>query len=100
VMLKHRRVLTLRSMAPLAFVVGTAVLIGATLRFPAARRLLALQWGLYGSAAVAFGMRSLQERNEPMGLLPRVMAAFPAFHLGHGSGQVVGWLHVLRRLLR
>jgi hypothetical protein len=87
-------------MAPLAFVVGTAVLVAATLRFPAARRLLMLQWSVYFTAAVAFGARSLRERGEPMGLLPRVVAAFPAFHLGHGSGQVVGWLRALNRLRR
>ena len=100
VMLKHRRVLTLRSMAPLAFVVGTVVLVAATLRFPAARRLLMLQWGLYFAGAVAFGARSLRERGESMELLPRVVAAFPAFHLGHGSGQAVGWLRALTRLRR
>jgi succinoglycan biosynthesis protein ExoA len=98
VMLKHRRVLTLRSMAPLAFVLGTMILVAATIRYPAARRLLLLQWSLYGSAAVAFAIRSLHERGEPMELLPRVLAAFPAFHLGHGSGQAVGWLRVLGRL--
>jgi succinoglycan biosynthesis protein ExoA len=98
VMLKHRRVLTLRSMAPLAFVLGTVILLGATLRLPAARRLLLLQWSLYGSAAVAFAIRSLRERGEPMELLPRVLAAFPAFHLGHGSGQAVGWLRAIGRL--
>jgi succinoglycan biosynthesis protein ExoA len=98
VMLKHRRVLTLRSMAPLAFVLGTAILLGATIRLPAARRLLLLQWSLYGSAAVAFAIRSLRERGEPIELLPRVLAAFPAFHLGHGSGQAVGWLRAIGRL--
>jgi succinoglycan biosynthesis protein ExoA len=100
VMLKHHRVLTMRSMAPLAFVMGTVVLVAAILRFPAARRLLALQWGLYGSAAVAFAVRSLRQRGEPMGLLPRVLAAFPAFHLGHGSGQLVGWLRAFGLLRR
>jgi succinoglycan biosynthesis protein ExoA len=100
VMLKHRRVLTLRSMAPLAFVLGTVVLFAATIRVPAARRLLLLQWSLYGSAALAFAIRSLRERGEPMELLPRVLAAFPAFHLGHGSGQAVGWLRALGSLRR
>jgi succinoglycan biosynthesis protein ExoA len=100
VMLKHRRVLTLRSMAPLAFVLGTVVLFAATVRVPAARRLLLLQWSLYGSAAVAFAIRSLRDRGEPMELLPRVLAAFPAFHLGHGSGQAVGWMRALGRLRR
>jgi succinoglycan biosynthesis protein ExoA len=100
VMVKHRRVLTLRSMAPPAFVLGTAVLLVCRVRYPAARRLLLLQWSVYGSAALVFGIRSLREREEPMELLPRVLAAFPAFHLGYGSGQLVGWLRALGRLRR
>src|SRR5215217_4571498 len=100
VMLKHRRVLTVRSVAPLAFVLATVVLFAATARFPLARRLLALQWSLYGAAGVAFAARSVSERGEPWGLIPRVLAAFPAFHLGHGSGQAVGWLRALGRLRR
>lgn len=97
VMVKHRRVLTLRSMAPPAFVLGTAGLL-AGIRYPAARRLLLLQWSVYGSAAMVFGIRSLREREEPMELLPRVLAAFPAFHLAYGLGQLVGWLRALGRL--
>ena len=100
VMLKHRRVLTLRSVAPLTFVLATVVLFAATARYPLARRLLMLQWALYGSAGVAFAARSVRERGEPWGLLPRVVAAFPAFHLGHGSGQAVGWLRALGRMRR
>jgi hypothetical protein len=42
----------------------------------------------------------VSERGEPWGLIPRVLAAFPAFHLGHGSGQAVGWLRALGRLRR
>jgi succinoglycan biosynthesis protein ExoA len=100
VMLKHRRVLTMRSMAPLAFVVATVLLFAATARFPLARRLLVLQWSVYGAAGVAFAARSVSERGESWGLLPRVLAAFPAFHLGHGSGQAVGWVRALGRLRR
>jgi hypothetical protein len=100
VMLKHRRVLTLRSVAPLAFVVTTVLLVAATARFPLARRLLTLQWSLYGGAGVAFAARAVRDRDESWGLLPRVLAAFPAFHLGHGSGQAVGWLRALGRLRR
>jgi hypothetical protein len=59
-----------------------------------------LQWGLYFAGAVAFGARSLRDRGESMELLPRVVATFPAFHLGHGSGQAVGWLRALSRLRR
>ena len=97
-MLKHRRVLTVRSVAPLAFVLGTGALVVSIARDPLARRLLVLQWSLYGAAGLAFAVRSVRERGESWGLLPRVLAAFPAFHLGHGSGQAVGWLRALRRL--
>jgi succinoglycan biosynthesis protein ExoA len=100
VMLKHRRVLTVRSVAPLAFVLMTVLLFAATVRFPMARRLLALQWAAYGAAGVAFAARSVREHDESWELLPRVFAAFPAFHLGHGSGQAVGWLRALGRLRR
>jgi GT2 family glycosyltransferase len=99
VMLKHRRVLTVRSVAPLAFVLGTAALVSIA-RFPLARRLLVLQWSLYAAAGLAFAVRSVHDRGESWGLLPRVLAAFPAFHLGHGSGQAVGWLRALGHLRR
>ena len=98
VMLKHRRVLTVRSLAPLAFVLGTGALGVSIARYPLARRLLVVQWSLYGAAGLAFAVRSVRERGESWGLLPRVLAAFPAFHLGHGSGQAVGWLRALGRL--
>jgi succinoglycan biosynthesis protein ExoA len=100
VMLKHKRVLTVRSVAPLAFVLGTAALGVGIARFPLARRLLALQWSLYGAAGLAFAVRSVRARGESWGLVPRVLAAFPAFHLGHGSGQAVGWLRAIGRLRR
>jgi len=100
VMLKHRRVLTMRSMAPLAFLLATVLLFAVAARFPFARRLLVLQWSLYGAAGVAFAARSVSEHGESWDLMPRVLAAFPAFHLGHGSGQAVGWLRALGRLRR
>ena len=64
------------------------------------RRLLLLQWSAYGAAGVAFAARSVSEHGESWDLMPRVLAAFPAFHLGHGSGQAVGWLRALGRLRR
>jgi hypothetical protein len=100
VMMKHRRVLTMRSLAPLAFVLASVLLCLAMARFPLARRLLVLQWSLYGAAGAAFAARSVSEHGEPWSLVPRVLATFPAFHLGHGSGQAVGWLRALRRLGR
>jgi hypothetical protein len=95
-MLKHKRVLSLRSVAPLVFVLGSGALL-AIAHVPLARRLLILQWSLYGAAGFGFAVRSVRERGESLGLVPRVLAAFPAFHLGHGSGQAVGWLRVLTR---
>jgi succinoglycan biosynthesis protein ExoA len=100
VMLKHKRVLTVRSVAPLVFVLGTVAFGIGIARFPLARRLLVLQWSLYGAAGVAFAVRSVRDRGESWGLVPRVVAAFPAFHLGHGSGQAVGWLRAIGRLRR
>jgi succinoglycan biosynthesis protein ExoA len=100
VMLKHRRVLTMRSMVPPTFVLATLLLLGASARFPLARRLLALQWAVYAVAAVVFAARSVRKRGESWGLMPRVVATFPAFHLGYGSGQLVGWLRALGRLRR
>ena len=100
VMMKHRRVLTVRSLAPLAFVLASVLLFGAMARFPLARRLLVLQWSVYGAAGAAFAARSVSQHGEPWSLVPRVLATFPAFHLGHGSGQAVGWLRALRRIGR
>ena len=100
VMMKHRRVLTARSLAPLAFVLASVLLFLAMARFPLARRLLVLQWSVYGAAGAAFAARSVSQHGEPWSLVPRVLATFPAFHLGHGSGQAVGWLRALRRIGR
>ena len=98
VMLKHRRVLTVRSLAPLAFVVGTGALGVSIARYPLARRLLVVQWSLYGAAGLGFAVRSVRDRGESWDCCRACFAAFPAFHLGHGSGQAVGWLRALGRL--
>jgi succinoglycan biosynthesis protein ExoA len=100
VMLKHKRVLSVRSVAPLGFVLGTGLLAACIVHVPLARRLLVLQWSIYGAAGFVFAVRSVRARGESLGLVPRVLAAFPAFHLGHGSGQAVGWLRALAQLRR
>jgi succinoglycan biosynthesis protein ExoA len=97
VMLKHRRIATLRSMVPLVFVLGTGGLLVAAPRSPMARRLLTAEWLAYGVLAVFFAARGVRGRQEPWTLLPGVLAAFPTFHLGFGSGQVVGLMRALRR---
>jgi succinoglycan biosynthesis protein ExoA len=96
VMLKHRRIATLRGVIPLVFVLGTAGLLAGALRSRLARRMLAAEWVSYGALAVVFAARGVRRRDEPWTLLPAVLAAFPTFHLGFGSGQAVGLLRALR----
>jgi succinoglycan biosynthesis protein ExoA len=98
VMIKHRRAQTIRGMAPLAFVLSTIALLAASPRSRVARRLLTLEWGLYGLSGLVFGTRTLRKRGESISLLPRVLAVFPAFHVGLGLGQLVGWLRALGRM--
>lgn len=92
VMLKHKRVLSLRSLAPLAFVVGTGSLGLAAARARPARRLLAAEAGAYGAAAALFALSGVRRRGEPLSLVPRVAATFPAFHFSYGLGMLRGWL--------
>ena len=97
VMLKHRAVLSGRSMAPAAMV-GTLAILGASMPFsPVARRLALSEVALYTTCAAAFGAVSVRRRNERWRLLPRVVAAYPAFHLGYGLGLFGGWLKATRR---
>ena len=100
VMLKHRRVLTLRSMAPLGFLASLVVLAAAAIVWPPARILLAAELVLYFAGALAFAVRGLRGREEPVALAPRVMGVFPAFHLGYGVGMASGWLRAGARGLR
>jgi succinoglycan biosynthesis protein ExoA len=98
VMLKHRRIATVRGVVPLLFVLGTGGLLAAAPRSRTARRLLAAEWLLYVALGAFFAARGVRRRGEPWTLLPAVFAAFPTFHLGFGSGQAVGLLRaVLRR---
>ena len=100
VMLKHRRVLTMRSVAPLAFVLATILLFAATMRFPLARRLLVLQWSVYGAAGV--GVRRPQRARPRRALGPDAARAcrIPRVPPGPRLGQAVGWLRALGRLRR
>jgi len=96
VMRKHREVLSARSMAPFGLVTSC---LSLTLAAPCsrwARRALAAEMVAYGSGALVFGLRGLRRREESLTLLPRVIGAFAAFHLGHGSGMAQGWVDALR----
>jgi glycosyltransferase involved in cell wall biosynthesis len=93
VMTKHRRVLTLRSMAPLVFV-GSLALLALLAPFSrTARAVLAGELAAYIGGALLFGTRETLARGESPALLPRVLAVFPAFHLAYGTGMARGWLN-------
>lgn len=96
VMLKHRRVLTLRSLVPLALVLSLAVLAGAAPASALARRLLTAELVAYLSGALFFAADSVRRSDESWELAPAVMATFPAFHVGYGAGMARGWLAALR----
>jgi glycosyltransferase involved in cell wall biosynthesis len=90
VMRKHRRVLSARSIAPLAFVTATTALAAAGLATRTARRALAAELAAYAALAHGFGAASMRRRGEPARLLPRVVAAYPVFHAGYGAGMARG----------
>jgi GT2 family glycosyltransferase len=90
VMRKHREVLGLRSLAPVAFVGSLAVLVVVAAVWGPARWVLAFELLAYAAFALYFGLATLRHRHEPLRLLPRVVGAFAAFHLGYGLGMVRG----------
>jgi hypothetical protein len=100
VMLKHGRIATVRSVVPLAFVLGSLGLLAGATRSRTARRALAAEWVLYGALGVVFAAHGVRRRGEPWTLMPAVLAAFPTFHLGFGSGEAAGLVRALRRRRR
>jgi succinoglycan biosynthesis protein ExoA len=92
VMRKHRRVLGLRSLIPVVSVIWAAVLVvTAPFWWPAAWALLLTALS-YCALALAFGVASLRRRGESLLLVPRVVAAYLAFHTGYGAGMLRGLL--------
>jgi GT2 family glycosyltransferase len=100
VMRKHGQVLTLRSLAPLALVLSVVVLVGGAPASALARRLLVAEIGAYLSFALLFGVGGVRSRREPLRQVPGVVATFPAFHLGYGSGMASNLLRVARDAVR
>jgi succinoglycan biosynthesis protein ExoA len=100
VMLKHRRIATVRGVVPLVFVLGSVGLLAGAIRSRTARRLLVAEWLLYGALGAFFAARGARARDERWTLMPAVLAAFPTFHLGFGSGQAVGLARALWRRRR
>jgi glycosyltransferase involved in cell wall biosynthesis len=89
VMVKHRRVLSARSLAPLALVAGGGGLGALAPARRGARVLLAGGAGMYAALALGFAAAATRRRGEPQ-LLARTALVFPAFHVGYGLGMVDG----------
>ena len=92
VMRKHGQVVSVRSLAPIAFV---ASLAGLALAAPFSRialLLLALEAGIYLVGAILFGVLALRAKHESLRLLPRVLASFVTFHVAYGIGMAAGLL--------
>ena len=96
VMLKHRQLPGPRSLTPPAFVASLGILLAICTRFRVARWLLAMEMTAYAALALASGAASVRRRRESWLLLPLVVAAFPAFHLGYGCGMLYGFLRSAR----
>ncbi len=92
VMRKHGQVLGLRSLAPVALVGSVGLLAAASVAVPVARVALAAELASYGLAGLASAVSCTRRRGEPLSLVPRVFAAFPAFHVGYGAGMARGIL--------
>src|SRR5439155_9372551 len=71
VMLRHRQVVSGRSLVPPAFVVSLAVLVPTARRSATARRLLGAEVGAYAACALAFGAARVRGRPEAARLLAR-----------------------------
>jgi succinoglycan biosynthesis protein ExoA len=96
-MLKHRRIISGRSLAPMALL-GSIVLLAITaVFFSPARWLLAGELAAYAISALVFAAITIRRHGESWTLLPRVAATFPTFHVAYGLGTAAGWLHAARR---
>ncbi len=92
VMLKHRRIVSLRSLAPAALVASFVTLTVLSIVTHHALALLLAELGAYTAGATIFGVRAVRSRRESWRLLPRVVAVFPTIHLAYGFGMAAGWL--------
>jgi GT2 family glycosyltransferase len=92
VMRKHRTALGARSLVPVAFVLSAVIGTALALWLEPVTYVVAAELALYLAAAIGFGIRSLRRRGEALRLLPRVIGAYLAFHVGYGAGMLRGLL--------
>jgi succinoglycan biosynthesis protein ExoA len=97
VMRKHGRVVSARSLVPIAFLVSLAVLGTLAIFSATALLVFAVEDGIYVLGALVFAVLAIRARRERWALLPRVVAAFVTFHVAYGLGMTVGWLRVALR---
>lgn len=97
VMLRHRQVVSARSLVPPAFVASLATLAPAAVRIGFARLMLAGELAAYAACSVVFAAVSVARRGESKRLVPRVAAVFPTFHVAYGVGMIAGALRALAR---
>jgi succinoglycan biosynthesis protein ExoA len=90
VMRKHRRVVSARSLAPIGLVASLAGLLAATPVAPVAAFVAAGELTAWAGAATWFALQAVRRLDEPLALVPRVVARFAAFHFGYGIGMVRG----------
>ncbi len=88
VMNKHGELPGPRSLVPAAFIGSVGALALAGTQSAAARRLLAVELASYGGLALVAGATTVRRRREPVRLIPIVLAVFPTFHVGYGSGML------------
>jgi succinoglycan biosynthesis protein ExoA len=97
-MLKHRRVYSVRSLAPVGFVTSLLALGAIAPWSRTARTLLTAEVAAYSASAVAFGAHGIRERGESQRLLPAVAAVYPTVHLAFGLGFLRGCLRAVARV--
>ena len=100
VMLKHRRVLSARSLAPAAFVASFAAWTALSIVTHHAVAALLIELAAYGAGAVYFGAKAVRQRGESVRLLPRVVVVFPTIHLAYGVGMAAGFVRAALGRLR
>ena len=91
VMRKHGSVVSIRSLAPIIFVVSLLVLALLAPFSELDLLLLEIEVALYLLGAIVFGILALRTKHERLRLLPRVLAAFATFHVAYGIGMAIGW---------
>lgn len=91
VMRKHGRVVSVRSLAPILFLVSLVGLAVLAVFNHLALVLLEVETSLYLLGAVVFGVIALRAKRERLRMLPRLVAAFVTFHVAYGIGMAAGW---------